>query len=795
MATKHALTEGVSYMTVRKQRFWFDILFSSVIALLLSCSLYAASVEQPWQMYKSQDDMSLQQYALTDPVAAGEPLTFITQVKLNLSGDSSSLFGSSDSIPEQVVLAGVSIAPGEKPTALAVVWQLDASGWFPTWKLYLISDAGLLNSTDQQLKLDADDLPFDGDEYRTLFSLDPASGTLSIRVINARNNKVVYTGNTQVQPIASTLYPGVGTLSTDRNTPTQIDIHELKVQEGFIPVGANVRIMARISGTNFLAAMSSLDRRDEWVLDVALPQLPLEHPLQVAFDNGSKQTVFVELQGVTGNRQIEVDSKTAPAGQLDMVLNYMMGGMPWEISRVPIKIGTAGAVIQDVQLGTNDQGQLALLGTVQVTSDGPLPAFHVLLDYELHTPGAINPLYSQWKKQIGQTRVYVDTITDAKELPFQIPLQAVASLAEDNELFFKVACTSDLGLPFFTAGLDRFVVGERPVAFPKVGPYTVLRGDFHTHSTESDGQLSPADRVWETYMYGYDILALTDHRTMAGYDGGRYMADLLGLIYVRGFETGINSQEHLVVLGVDEDYKLRDEHQWARNPNEARVYYQDQVREVINHGGFIIYAHPGGTWLPPGPYSSPEGLVGWTDAIEWMIKQGYLHGVESRGVYAADRRNAPYRWALQYGLTLFDVTDIHGARDFTAANQAPLTLVLVEEASAEGVLDALRAGRTLIYRNDVLRGTATWIQPLLDAVLDIKLIERDGELAIQITNKGPLPLYGWATPAGGDQRTFWLTPYGTVFIACPANAESVSIRWGNVQSGPDQPHHSVFSLK
>ncbi|MGI6543699.1 MAG: hypothetical protein ACOX44_11670 [Limnochordia bacterium] len=368
-------------------------------------------------------------------------------------------------------------------------------------------------------------------------------------------------------------------------------------------------------------------------------------------------------------------------------------------------------------------------------------------------------------------------------------------MAENNELFFQVACTSDLGLPFFTEGLDRFVVGERPAAFPQVGPYTVLRGDFHTHSTESDGELSPADRAWETYMYGYDILALTDHRTMVGYDAGRRMAEHIGLIFVRGFETGINGEEHLVVLGIDDEYVLRNEHQWARNPNETRVYYQDQVRAVINHGGFIIYAHPGGTWLPPGPYSNPDGPYGWTDAIEWMINQGYLHGVESRGAYGAARRNAPYRWALEHNLTLFDVTDIHGARDFTTAEQAPITLVFAEEASVTGVMEALRAGRTLIYRNEVLRGTATWIQAFLDAVLDIRPVERDGEPAVQITNRCAMALYGWATPAGGDQRTFWLTPHGTVYIASPADAASVSIRWGNVQSRPDQPHQSVFSLQ
>ncbi|MGI6543698.1 MAG: hypothetical protein ACOX44_11665 [Limnochordia bacterium] len=395
-------------MIWRRHGAWCGILVAGVIALLLNWGASAAPVEQIRQSIAYQDDQVLRQYALTDVVPAGEPFTLITQVQLDLPGQSDSLFGSGNAVPEQVVLAGVSTTAGEEPTALALVWQLDASGWFPTWKLYLISNAGLLNSAEQRLKLDAEEMPFDGDEFRTLFSFDPSTGTLSIQVIKVADNKVVYAGNTQVQPVADALYPGVGAQSTESAAPTQIAVHELRVEKGFIPVGAQVRIMARIAGTDFVAAMSALDRRDEWLLDAALPQRELEHPLQVTFDDGRKQTLFADLQGLVGNRRIDVDSHSAPAGKLDMVLRYMVDGNPWEISRVPIRIGTASTIVRDVRLDTDDQGQLAVLGTVAVTSDGPLPAFHVLLDYELHAPGALTPLYSRWKKQVGQTSIYVE---------------------------------------------------------------------------------------------------------------------------------------------------------------------------------------------------------------------------------------------------------------------------------------------------------------------------------------------------------------------------------------------------
>ena len=49
------------------------------------------------------------------------------------------------------------------------------------------------------------------------------------------------------------------------------------------------------------------------------------------------------------------------------------------------------------------------------------------------------------------------------------------------------------------------------IIIPKVNGYNVYKGDFHTHSIFSDGEVTPALRVEEAWTDGLDIIAVTDH--------------------------------------------------------------------------------------------------------------------------------------------------------------------------------------------------------------------------------------------------------------------------------------------
>ncbi|MCU1257665.1 MAG: hypothetical protein JWO80_550 [Bryobacterales bacterium] len=60
--------------------------------------------------------------------------------------------------------------------------------------------------------------------------------------------------------------------------------------------------------------------------------------------------------------------------------------------------------------------------------------------------------------------------------------------------------------------------------------------DLHSHTTESDGTFTPAELIAEAKRIGLEALAITDHDTLAGYEGARDLAVQAGLDLVCGIE-------------------------------------------------------------------------------------------------------------------------------------------------------------------------------------------------------------------------------------------------------------------
>ncbi len=72
---------------------------------------------------------------------------------------------------------------------------------------------------------------------------------------------------------------------------------------------------------------------------------------------------------------------------------------------------------------------------------------------------------------------------------------------------------------------------------------TLAKIDLHTHSLKSDGRGSPRQVMQEAKAAGLDIVALTDHDTVAGWDEARAAARELGLGFVPGIEVTTRSAE------------------------------------------------------------------------------------------------------------------------------------------------------------------------------------------------------------------------------------------------------------
>jgi predicted metal-dependent phosphoesterase TrpH len=77
--------------------------------------------------------------------------------------------------------------------------------------------------------------------------------------------------------------------------------------------------------------------------------------------------------------------------------------------------------------------------------------------------------------------------------------------------------------------------------------------DLHTHSTASDGSLSPSQLITEAHAIGLSAIALTDHDTIDGLDEARSEAMRLGIRFISGVEFAIHwepGEFHLLGLGL-----------------------------------------------------------------------------------------------------------------------------------------------------------------------------------------------------------------------------------------------------
>lgn len=86
-----------------------------------------------------------------------------------------------------------------------------------------------------------------------------------------------------------------------------------------------------------------------------------------------------------------------------------------------------------------------------------------------------------------------------------------------------------------------------------------LHYDLHSHSTASDGTLSPTELVTRAHAQGVNVLALTDHDVTAGLAEAGAEADRLGLRLVPGVEVSVswhNQTIHIVGLHIDPSNQL-----------------------------------------------------------------------------------------------------------------------------------------------------------------------------------------------------------------------------------------------
>lgn len=142
---------------------------------------------------------------------------------------------------------------------------------------------------------------------------------------------------------------------------------------------------------------------------------------------------------------------------------------------------------------------------------------------------------------------------------------------------------------------------QSPYADVEWSEYEQHKANLHTHTTESDGRLSPASAIDEYHGLGYGVLALTDHnRVTWKWEDFDRAPDGLGMIAVRGAEA--SDHHHLGTYFCDV----------PGDSSEAETL--EHVRE---ENGLAVMFHPGRYEWPAEKYVTLSG--DWNEIIGMEI--------------------------------------------------------------------------------------------------------------------------------------------------------------------------------
>jgi predicted metal-dependent phosphoesterase TrpH len=241
----------------------------------------------------------------------------------------------------------------------------------------------------------------------------------------------------------------------------------------------------------------------------------------------------------------------------------------------------------------------------------------------------------------------------------------------------------------------------------KLGEYDVLAADFHIHSFPlSWGVLSPWDTVVEARREGLDAIAMTPHNHTWVAKVGQWFSRVSGGPIVLVGEEIHSTGYHLLAV------KIKKTIPWRQSASSA-------IDEVHRQGGVAIAAHPVASYS-----AYDDGALKKLDGAE------VVHPVGLRDEASAAELRQFFGRAR---LTAIGDTDYHIGPMSPQVGVMGLcrTFVFVREPTEDGIVAALREGRTIVYDRDRTYGDPTLI----------RLAAKDGRLPqLALTERKPNPL-------------------------------------------------------
>jgi len=219
--------------------------------------------------------------------------------------------------------------------------------------------------------------------------------------------------------------------------------------------------------------------------------------------------------------------------------------------------------------------------------------------------------------------------------------------------------------------LGTYEDGTQKHAPMTMGGYRVLTGDFHIHSFPlSWATLSPWDTVIEAQRQGLDVIAMTGQNHVWVAKVGRWFSLRVGGPRVLVGEEIVGPKYHLLALGIAHTVS------WRQSAASA-------IAEIHKQGGLAIAAHPLAKYWPEFDEDAMRGLDG-AEVVHPVI---YVRPKAHREIGEFFARKQ---------MTAMGDSDYHGVGPLGLCR----TYVFAADDSEGAVMEALRAGRTVVYERD-----------------------------------------------------------------------------------------------
>ena len=145
--------------------------------------------------------------------------------------------------------------------------------------------------------------------------------------------------------------------------------------------------------------------------------------------------------------------------------------------------------------------------------------------------------------------------------------------------------------------------------------------DLHTHSTMSDGSMTPEELVNHAKMNGLKAIAITDHDSVEGVKRAIDEGEKIGLEIVPGVEMSAQFDTETHILGYDIDIKNEGFLNAMEEVRKARYERNLITAENLNKMGFDVSYEEACKF-------APNGVLGRAHYARLMVEKGYVKTVK-----------------------------------------------------------------------------------------------------------------------------------------------------------------------